>query len=106
MSLKDQLTPDEAPTVSDIRSEQVHKLWLRCPECGTTHERWPKDMAETEGLPENNLIEEVLECYFSHEWTPDSWEEADKAGLVPDFASEEETDPALAEQYTDDGDNQ
>lgn len=100
------LSAETAPTVNDIRHDRVTKLWLKCPACRTTHVRWPKDMAETEGLPENNLIEEVLECYFSHEWTPDSWEEADKAGLVPDWASEEETDPALAEQYTDDGDNQ
>lgn len=74
----------EPPTVQDITHEQVTKLWLRCPECGTVHERWPKEMKEEDGLPENNLIETVLECYLSHDWTPDSWEEAHEQGLVPE----------------------
>ena len=73
----------EPPTVRDIRHDRVTKLWLKCPECGTVHERWPKDMQDSEGLPENNLIEQVLECYLSHDWTPDSWEEAHELGLVP-----------------------
>lgn len=79
----------EPPTVRDITHDQVSKLWLRCPACRTLYERWPKDMQETEGLPENNLIEEVLECYLSHSWTPDSWKEAHKQGLVPESWVEE-----------------
>lgn len=74
----------EPPTVSDITHEQVSKLWLRCPECHDVHELWPKEMRETEGLPENILIERVLDCYLSHDWTPDSWQEAHDLGLVPE----------------------
>lgn len=78
-----ELEATEPPTVSDIRHDRVTKLWLRCPECGTTYERWPKEMNDTDGLPENNLIDDVLDCYLSHDWTPDSWEEAHEQGLVP-----------------------
>lgn len=73
----------EPPTVSDITHDRVTKLWLRCPECGRIHELWPKEMQDLDDLGENVLIERVLECYLSHDWTPDSWEEAHERGLVP-----------------------
>lgn len=81
----------EPPTVGDIRHNSVTKMWLRCPACGTTHNRWPKEMAESDGLPENNLIAEVLDCYLSHDWTPDTWKEAHEQGLVPESWVDDES---------------
>ena len=73
----------EPPTVRDIRREQLTKLWLRCPECRTVHELWPKEKQELDDMPENVLIRRVLDCWLSHDWTPDTWEEAHEQGLVP-----------------------
>lgn len=100
--MADGLTPREPPTVRDIRREQVSKLWLRCPECGVVHERWPKEMQDFDGLPENNLIEDVLQCYLSHDWTPDSWEEAHEQGLVPESWAGDESGPSV--DTAEDGD--
>jgi len=93
MTPNTELTPNEPPTIDDITHQKVSKLWLRCPECGTVHERWPKEMKKSEGLPENNLIDQVLDCYLSHDWTPDSWEEAHDEGLVPESWVEDESQP-------------
>lgn len=85
-----EIEPGDPPTVDDITHDRVTKLQLRCPECGTLYERWPKDIREADGLPENNLIDEVLDCYLSHDWTPDSWAEAHEQGLVPESWVEDE----------------
>jgi hypothetical protein len=45
---------------------------------------WPKDARESDEIPENELIDRVLECWLSHDWTPDTWEEAHEKGLVPE----------------------
>lgn len=80
---EDRLEAGEPPSVRDIRHNRVTKLWVRCPECNTIHELWPKD-AQGMDMPENKLIDKVLECYLSHDWTPDDWEEAHEQGLVPE----------------------
>ena len=78
------LEPISPPTISDIVHDQVTKLWVRCPECRTVHELWPKEMQGIDEQPENYLIEQALDCYLSHSWTPDSWQEAYEKDLVPE----------------------
>lgn len=90
--MTDAFEPVSPPTTSDIVYDKVSKLWVRCPECRTVHELWPKDMGELDDLPENHLIEQALDCYLSHSWTPDSWREAHEKGLVPESWVETEGD--------------
>lgn len=75
---------NKPPTADDIRKDELTKLWIRCPECGTVYERWPKEMVDTDGLPEDNLFDEVLDCYLSHDWTVNSWKAAYENDLVPE----------------------
>ena len=84
MSGSEQFDIYPPPDVRDITHNKVTKLWLKCPECGKTHWLWPKEMQELDGVPENVLFERVLECWLSHDWTPDTLEEANEQGLVPD----------------------